>query len=201
MSNAFDNRILGIENTCRIAYEGDGHPLCIRLEEANVTTTCDLTTYEAEDFDDIPFDRDQLVYKIIMHASWLHDAVSELGSMSPDRLAVTASPDDPLVALSATGAYGSATVDFTKDSPLLETSQVPRRSTNSYKFSFIKSASRAMATAAKVSIRCDVQGVLSLQFMIEVDNGSVSFVDFRFVPFVSEDSQGSDASDEDDMRL
>lgn len=54
-----------------------------------------------------------------------------------------------------------------------------------------------MAAATKVSIRGDNQGVLSLQFMIEMEGGQVSFVDFRFVPLVQdgdEDEQiGSDA--------
>lgn len=62
-----------------------------------------------------------------------------------------------------------------------------------------------MAVANKVSIRGDRQGVLSLQFMIEFDNnghggapggmrssgastgGTVTFVDFRFVPLLDDD--------------
>lgn len=69
-----------------------------------------------------------------------------------------------------------------------------------------------MAAASKVSIRGDRQGVLSLQFMIELgDSGisglsanrgdavstvasaggnSVSFVDFRFVPLLDEEDEG-----------
>lgn len=43
-----------------------------------------------------------------------------------------------------------------------------------YRFALIRKASRAMAVANKVSIRGDIQGVLSLQFMIELggDNSS-----------------------------
>jgi cell cycle checkpoint protein len=80
----------------------------------------------------------------------------------------------------------------------------------SYRFALIKKASRAMAAASKVSIRGDQQGVLSLQFMIELGeaasnsrehvpptggaNGNVSFVDFRFVPLLDEDGEGSDGT-------
>lgn len=60
----------------------------------------------------------------------------------------------------------------------------------------VKSAGRAMAAAAKVSVRGDRQGVLSLQFMIETEGGGVSFVDFRFVPFVEEDGEEGDGGDE-----
>jgi cell cycle checkpoint protein len=83
-----------------------------------------------------------------------------------------------------------------------------------YKFEHIQKAARAMGLASKICIRCDRQGVLSLQFMVELStdgvaagplrdgdgvngpgrgaviSGSVgervSFVDFRFVPLVDE---------------
>jgi cell cycle checkpoint protein len=80
----------------------------------------------------------------------------------------------------------------------------------SYRFGLIRKASRAMATASKVSIRGDKQGVLSLQFMIELGasdpatstgsaqqavgnaGANVSFVDFRFVPLLDEHGEESD---------
>ncbi|EAW10693.1 putative DNA repair protein Rad1 [Aspergillus clavatus NRRL 1] len=85
-------------------------------------------------------------------------------------------------------------------------SSMGSRITQGYRFSMIKKAARAMAVANKVSIRGDRQGVLSLQFMIEFDNngpvgaasgtrssagsagGTVTFVDFRFVPLLDEDA-------------
>ncbi|RDW94173.1 putative DNA repair protein Rad1 [Aspergillus mulundensis] len=90
-----------------------------------------------------------------------------------------------------------------------------------FRFGYIQKAARAMATANKVSIRGDRQGVLSLQFMIEFDTAgsvstsnsmrsgsvrgldvnapgsAVSFVDFRFVPLLDEDELGGAAVRED----
>lgn len=63
----------------------------------------------------------------------------------------------------------------------------------------VKSAAKAMVAATKVSIRGDDQGVLSLQFMIEVENtngAGVSFIDFRFVPFLAEDNEDGDEDGE-----
>ena len=182
---------------CRLSYAGTGEPFCIILEEAGVTTTCELVTYEPEFQDEIPLQRDKLAQKIIMRASWLHDAINELSSTSPTRLTITASPTPPYFTLSSAGPLGSASVEFSKDPQLLETFQVSRRTVNTYKYSIIKAASRAMAIASKVSIRGDEQGVLSLQFMIEVEGGGVSFVDFRFVPFMPEvgDDEGVDGGD------
>ena len=195
---AFDNRILGMAGVCRLSCIGVGEPFCIVLEEAGVTTTCELVTYESEEQADIPIQKDALSQRIIMKASWLHDAIIELSSTSPTRLTIVASPTAPYFTLSSNGPLGSATVEFSKDPQLLETFEVPRRAVNTYKYSLIKSASRAMAIANKVSIRGDEQGVLSLQFMIEVDDERVSFIDFRFVAYVPEDSEGEGEGEDEE---
>lgn len=193
---AFENKALGMTGMCKLSYTGLGDPLCIILEETGVTTTCELVTYEPEFEEDIPLQLDALAHKIIMRASWLHDAVTELSSTSPTRLTITASPTAPCFTLSSTGPLGSATVEFSNKANLLETFEVPRRTVNTYKFSLIKGAIRAMAIASKVSIRADEQGVLSLQFMVEIDSGGVSFVDFHFVPFEPEEGE-----DDEDIEL
>lgn len=57
-----------------------------------------------------------------------------------------------------------------------------------------------MRIASKVSLRGDEQGVLSLQFMVEVEGGA-AFVSFKFVPYLQDDdelgdSEGSDGSEQ-----
>ena len=187
-----------MKNICYITYAAEGDPLSIILKEANVTTTCELTTFEPEYREDIPLQRENLAQKIIMRASWLNDAITELSSTSPTRLTIVASPVAPYFTLSSKGPLGSATVEFSKDPQLLETFQVPKRTVNTYKYSLIRGASRAMSIASKVSIRGDEQGVLSLQFMIEVDVGMVSFVDFRFVPYVPEEGEDEEEEEEEE---
>ncbi|CAI7598188.1 unnamed protein product [Penicillium bialowiezense] len=83
-------------------------------------------------------------------------------------------------------------------------SSMGERIQQGYRFALIRKAARAMSVANKVSIRGDRQGVLSLQFMVELDdhngpvgrpvgagvkgpNGPVCFVDFRFVPLLDEE--------------
>lgn len=191
---AFENRVLGMNGICRLSYTAPGEPLCIILEETGVTTTCELVTYEPEFQEEIPLQKDAISQKIIMRASWLHDAINELSSTSPSRLTMVSSPTAPYFTLSSSGPLGSATVEFTKDPQLLETFQVPSRTINTYKYSLVKGASRAMSLATKVSIRSDEQGVLSLQFMIENDGAGISFVDFRFVPYIPEEGEGDEDS-------
>jgi len=85
-------------------------------------------------------------------------------------------------------------------------SSMGSRIVQDYRFPLIRKAAQAMAVANKVSIRGDRQGVLSLQFMIELDDngsknrpsregtstsgGNVTFVDFRFVPLLDENNEG-----------
>ncbi|APA09941.1 hypothetical protein sscle_05g047110 [Sclerotinia sclerotiorum 1980 UF-70] len=191
--NAFSNQALGMAGVCRFSYAGTGSPFSIILEEAGVTTTCNLNTYEPEDIEEIPFQRNSMQVKIIMQARWLFDAIQELSSTTPNRLDILALPSKPFISLSATGHLGSASVDFSKGRELLETFAVKERWSQSYRFDMIKAAGEAMRLASKVSVRGDEQGVLSLQFMVEVEGGGVSFVDFRFVPFI----RGEDDEDED----
>lgn len=183
---------------CRLSYAGEGSPFSIILEESGVITTCNLNTYLSESADEIPFQRVSPPVKIIMQARWLFDALSELSSTTPSRLDITAHPAAPYLSLSAVGHLGSATVEFSKGKDLLETFDVPEKWSQSYKFEMVKAAGEAMKLASKVSIRGDEQGVLSLQFMVEVEDGKLSFVGFRFVPFVREDEDEEEEDDDDD---
>lgn len=92
-------------------------------------------------------------------------------------------------------------------------SSMGERIRQSYRFALVRKAARAMSVANKVSIRGDRQGVLSLQFMVELEDqngavgrpvgagvrgpsGPVCFVDFRFVPLLDEEEaeMGLDAA-------
>lgn len=226
-----------MNNLCRISYDTLGAPLSVILTEASIRTICDLTAYEPEYTDDIPFDRQSLAFKTIMRGSWLHDAISELASTSPEKLTMYAKlmRGKSFFALTSSGTLGSARVEFNNESQpsayrtpaptnpntnndaadqppanVLETFQLSDPDSvlkASYKFTLIQKAARAMSAATKVSVRVDTQGVLSLQFMIEIEGGGgggpgaggaaskVSFVDFRFVPLLEDDEEGEGADE------
>lgn len=191
-STAFDNRILGTSGICRLSYARPGAPLDITLEEKGMTTTCELTAYEPDLLPDIPFDKTAIVQKIIMRSDILLDAINELSSTSPEKITITASASGRQFSLSSDGPHGSASVEFSPDPQLLETFEVAQRVSNTYKYSLIKATNRVMAMASKVSVRVDQQGVLSLQFLIELDTGLKNFIDFRFVPYLDETEESED---------
>ena len=212
----------------------------------DLTTYEPASNFAGTDYDDfeIPFQRDNLTLKLIMRSTWLHDAMSDLSSTNPNVLVLSASSTSlPYFALDGIGGpFGDSTVDFHPDPKQASTTSVggAKKSAPSvsetfhvspapgmhgrvkqrYRFELIKKAARAMALASKVSIRCDGQGVLSMQFMIEVgENASgggqrnndsraaaaigvagvkVSFVDFRFVPLASNHDDSEDDGTEDE---
>jgi len=232
---AFNTPALGLGGTCKITYAEVGAPLSITIEESGVKTTCEMNTYNLpnmyEEENEIPLDRNALVLKIIMPSTWLHDAVSELASTNSDSLVINASSvSAPYFCLEGHGGpFGDSTVDFApelktdalsesgkrrKQPQVTETFTVAApqsshgRVRQKYKFDLIKKAGNAMKAAAKVSIRQDSNGVLSLQFMIEAmdppngsgpgklaTSGTFSFIDFRFVPLVDMDGEYDPSDD------
>lgn len=199
-SDAFSNQTLGMSGTCSLSYDQEGGPFSVVLEEAGVKTTCNLTTYLPEATEDIPFDIEDLSFKIITQARWLLDALAEIAPTAPDKLTIVASRKEPYLRLtSAGGSLGSSTVDFAKGKDLLETFMVREKWIQTFKFDTIKAATEAMRIASKVSLRGDKQGVLSMQFMVEVEGAGLNFLDFRFVPYaVHEDDEEGDEGEGDE---
>ncbi|KAH6634022.1 Rad1/Rec1/Rad17 [Chaetomium sp. MPI-SDFR-AT-0129] len=198
-SDAFSNQTLGMSGTCSLAYAAEGEPFGVVLDEAGVSTTCNLTTYVPEAPEDIPFDIEDLSFKVITSARWLLDALTELAPTSPDKLTITASKREPYLRLTSSGGpLGSSSVDFAGGRDLLETFAVGTKWRQTFKFDVIKLASEAMRIASKVSLRGDGQGVLSMQFLVEVEGSGPTFLDFRFVPYAvcedegDEEEEGSD---------
>ena len=215
-TDAFSHQILGMPGTCSISYVEEGAPFGIILEEASVKTTCNLATYVPEDVEAIPFDRDNLVFKIIMQPRWLLDALVELAPASPNLLTIAVTPREPYLRLSSHGPLGSASVDFSRGRNLFESIFVSRPWSQSFKFDLIKSATEAMRIASKVSIRGDRQGVLNLQFMVEMDHvggggggagsgpgssvngGNMQWLHFTFVPFMSDEEESDEDEEQQD---
>ncbi|POS75686.1 DNA repair exonuclease rad1 [Diaporthe helianthi] len=185
--DAFSNQTLGMMGTCVLSYPERGGSFSVILEETGVNTTCNLKTYLPEAPDDIPFDRDNIEFKVIMQSRCLLDALTEMAHSNPTRLVIAASKQDPYLRLSCTGPLGGSCVDFAKGRDLLETFSVQDRWVQSFKFDMIKTATEAMRLGSKVSLRGDGQGVLSMQFIVEVEGSRSNFLMFYFVPYVTSD--------------
>jgi len=197
--DAFSNQTLGISGTCCLVYSEEGAPFSIVIEESGVKTTANLVTYLPEMPEEIPFDRNNLSFKIIMLARHLLDALTEMAPTGPKRLTIKATRSQPYLSLLGIGELGTSAVDFAKARELLELFTIQEPWSQCFKFDLIKSSSEAMRISSKVSFRGDIQGVLSLQFMVEVEGAAgASFMDFRFVPLLGQEEDGDDAEDDRD---
>lgn len=184
--------------SCTIIYNQPGDPFSIMLEESGVKTACNLVTYVPEIQEDVPFEPLDVSFKLIMQSRHLLDALAEIAPTSPDKLTLAVSRNAPYLRLVSSGSLGSSSVDFAKGKDLLETFAVRDRWVHTFKFDFIKSTTEAMRIASKVSARGDAQGVLSLQFMVEVEGAGNNFLEFRVVPYTTQESDEEDEPEEED---
>ena len=191
--DAFSNQTLGLAGTCTLLYAEEGDSFKITIEESGVKTTAALTTYVPETPEEIPFDRDDMAFKIIMPSRSLLDSFAEISPTAPIKLTITATKTAPFLSLAGLGDLGSSAVDFARGRDLMETFSIQERWSQSYKFDFIKNSTEAMRIASKVSLRGDRQGVLNLQLMVITEGEKQCFLDFRFVPFIQHE-----AGDDDD---
>ncbi|GAO13756.1 uncharacterized protein UV8b_01598 [Ustilaginoidea virens] len=197
--DAFSNQVLGISGTCTLVYGEQGDAFKVTIEESGVKTTAGLTTYVPDLPEDIPFNREELAFKVIMPSRSLLDSLAEISPAAPDKLSIVASKTSPFLTLTGTGHLGSCAVDFARGRDLLETFTIADRWCQTYKFDFIRNSTEAMRVANKISLRGDAQGVLCLQFMVDMEGGKPSFLDFRFVPCIMSDDEDSDDGGNVDM--
>ncbi|KAG8630621.1 hypothetical protein KVT40_002240 [Elsinoe batatas] len=164
----------------------------------------------------IPFDRTDLRIKVILPASVLGDAVGEIGALGPpDVLVVEGDGTAPYLVLRGEGGSGGeCRIEFGDEggtgmgggfgvkerSKLLETFLCEGRVRGRYAFGTVRKGMNAMRAGSKVSLRIDGQGVLSLQFLIEMGEeggrDEVAFVDFRLVPLWEGEEVGEDEGSE-----
>jgi len=190
--DAFSNQTLGLAGTCTLLYAEEGDSFKITIEESGVKTTAALTTYVPEIPEEIPFDRDDMAFKIIMPSRSLLDSFAEISPTAPIKLTITATKTAPYLSLAGLGDLGSSAVDFARGRDLMETFSIQERWSQSYKFDFIKNSTEAMRIASKVSLRGDRQGVLNLQLMVITEGEKQCFLDFRFVPFIQHETGDDD---------
>ncbi|XP_076473064.1 cell cycle checkpoint protein RAD1-like isoform X1 [Babylonia areolata] len=165
----------------KMCYAGYGRPLVVILEEDGVLTDCSLKTLEPDEVLDFDFCSTSVINKIIMKSECLKEVFSELDSSS-DILQILMSPDAPFLEFSTFGNSGSTHSSFSKDSDMVEAFQCTQTQSNRYKMQLLRPSSKALALSARISIRTDARGFLSLQYMIRNDDGQVCFVEFFCAP-------------------
>ncbi|ODQ64568.1 hypothetical protein NADFUDRAFT_83528 [Nadsonia fulvescens var. elongata DSM 6958] len=192
-------------------YQGEGYPFILLFKENGVTTKCEFVTRcDDNDLDahQIMLDMEKVIQKIIIKGSLFNEAMKELTSVKTVNLTIkTQSRKSPHFSLISNGQVQRSVLAFPNEKSVLESFIIvdPREFesenaesgpldapasnvaiSNTYKFEKVEMARESINLATKVSIRCDIYGVMSIQSMVPVRDGSQSFIDFRFLPLLED---------------
>lgn len=181
---------------CLLFYNVEGDFFSIIFEEGSVKMICNFIIYVFEILEDIFFDIEDLGFKIIIQVKWLLDVLVEFMFVLLEKLIIIVSKVVFYFKfISVGGVLGSGGIDFVQGKDLFEIFFVRKKKWSQvFKFDMFKVVNEVMRIVIKVSLRGDGQGVLSMQFLVEVggEGGGVCFLDFRFVFYVDREEEDDD---------
>lgn len=178
--------IARIGGSCRFTMTSAEGPLTLTLEENGVITRCSLTMYDPEFVDDVPFDDDNIVCRVILRSHWLKDAFLELDAGAGSKILMKISTDEPRLELMSDSDGSSTSVHFPNQRNLIESFFSTESLSLCYRWPVLRHCMKAVSSSQKVSIRVDKNHALSLQFMITSSDQKTSFVEFKIAPFDEE---------------
>jgi len=197
----------------QLVYQGMGHPLRILLEQNEVTTDCKLATSDPDiaDFSVFQLNPQRLQVmilfliisllilfffktKIVIKSESLKDAFNELDWSSSTVDFHVSKNEEPNFRLATSGTGATCCVDYLKDSEALLEFSCEGTHTFHYKIKYVQPCLKALAVAKRTRIRIDTRGLLSLEYIIGVDETVFNFVEFNILAI---EPEGDDMSEEE----
>ncbi|KHJ95338.1 putative proliferating cell nuclear antigen [Oesophagostomum dentatum] len=170
--------------TLKMTYDGFGEPVKLILEEDGIVVDMNVQTLTTDEVLDFDFDKEDVVFNVIMKSYMLKEAIKELDASSPT-VTITVNSDE--FSLVTEGEIGKAVTKFPKHSEQVERLECMEPVSLKYLLSLIRHMSPAFAIANKVSLRCDSRGVLSIQFMVEQAEHKQVYIEFYCAPHIDDD--------------
>eukprot|EP00730_Choanoeca_flexa_P004644 TRINITY_DN11759_c0_g2_i2.p1 TRINITY_DN11759_c0_g2~~TRINITY_DN11759_c0_g2_i2.p1 ORF type:complete len:309 (+),score=49.88 TRINITY_DN11759_c0_g2_i2:239-1165(+) len=167
----------GDTTAVRFAYEGYGSPLSLILEDDGVITDCTIKTVEMLDFTLLSVTEVDVPSNVIMHSAWLMGVFNEIDSSS-EYVDFYISPDQPYFKLTTSGDAGSSQVTCPKSSDVIESFTCEQTCTARFRTKTIKHSQKPLEESVKVSVRINVDGMISLQYMICPEEMETIYVEF-----------------------
>lgn len=128
-----------------------------------------------------------IIARIIMLTGYLKDVLQELDSKT-DYVEFVMCPTEKIFSLSTSE---SGVVDFCVeipfDSEIVSHSEVTEYVCVRYQLSLLRHALKPITMAEKVSIRIDARKLLSIQYMIQLNDDTKSYMEFYCAPDVDID--------------
>lgn len=156
-----------------LTYDGVGYPLtlsCVRadrMSDGRLHTRFQLQTLDAEAIESLGFDAARTAAHVIVPSEWLSYAFQDIEASGDAyvRVRVTDKGRRSLV-LSTSGTHGSAEIELPDTDQLTERFECGAQTDNWYPLTCISDTLAALRSSIKTSLRADMHGMLSLQFMV-----------------------------------
>ena len=179
-----------------LSQGGEGEPLVLRLDEAGVVTECAIRTLLSEDPINFVFATSDVRAKAIVTSNAIHDALYEMEGMAPI-VEIAFHPETetgalPVLKMGARGPSGACEIEFPAGggaSTVVESFEAIEPLSYLYTSSLLHASLKALALAAKTSLRVNSAGILSLQHMIIRSDHRI-FVEFFVSPNEVYDEDG-----------
>jgi len=167
-------------NTLRITCLGENNPLILELSDQTTVTKAKILPFNVEHL--IMFNID-FINKIILNS----EAFIEFwrcADLNSDWIEILITDTEPYLQFSTESERAKVNHSISKNSENIEFFQCSYAVKNRYKMSLIKQSIKALINSSKLSIRTNADGLLSLQFMIKLDETHENcFVEYYLMPF------------------
>lgn len=161
----------------------EGRTLQLSFAYDTLTSTCDLTVYEAEGNDvdnDIPFNSDGVALQVILPASVFLGVIGDLEAIFAREVSFSVNISPPQLEVRGNGEFALTEFVLPNEPNVLDAIAAESNATFSYDFNSLSKCKEAVKLANRVSLRFDSASVLSLQCLCEIEEHN-SYIEFRFL--------------------
>lgn len=187
----------------RMSWRGHGHPLVLQLVEQDVTTQCEIATFEPAEGMRLDYHQEDTQAQAILPSEYLFDALQSVDQSSCSRITLLFSnhyarettqlhmtqrwqsptssiPTRAMLKLTSDGDFGTAETEFSSDTTsakapsVLEKFTCAKTTINSYRWSHFSRMLKAVQYSVRASIRVSDVGLMSIQLMMPRGTGSVA---------------------------
>jgi cell cycle checkpoint protein len=148
--------------TCELELSENG--LCIKMEEKDVETECQLSLFDSSplyDLQEVFFDHSTIV-KLIVPSELIKIAFQEIDETC-EAIRFRVSQESPHLEISGVGLAGESKIHFSNHSGVMDSFYCDVDCSFEYPLKMVQSSFKALALSQKVSLRINHMGLLCLQ--------------------------------------
>ena len=168
------------DQTLHIYYNSQSDNLILRLRDNTFETKAKIKTYSS---DELMLFQTNFCNKIILNSEPIADFWKS-ADLTSDYIQISVYGRSPYLQWTTESPRAKVNYNIHRDSTEVEQYIHSIDVSNKYKMSLMKCSLKALSHTSKLSVRTDEEGLLSLQFMIDLDQPEIEhcFVEYFIVP-------------------